>query len=143
ELRCLEMDSAAGGIARTKSDQLEMAPPRSPPTLSPTASAESMPVADANGGPSLSRKSSVGKKLVGSSPAAKGGHHLRSTRSGHMKVDCEDSGSGGSLSRASSASLGFSFSFTGFTAFPEDIVSDVTALAGGGKGNKQHLLLAK
>ncbi|RZR74815.1 hypothetical protein BHM03_00043912 [Ensete ventricosum] len=128
------MDSAAGGIARTKSDQLEMAPPRSPPTLSPTASAESMPVADANGGPSLSRKSSVGKKLVGSSPAAKGGHHLRSTRSGHMKVDCEDSGSGGSLSRASSASLGFSFSFTGFTAFPEDIVSDVTALAGGGKG---------
>ncbi|RWW39452.1 hypothetical protein BHE74_00055221 [Ensete ventricosum] len=128
------MDSAAGGIARTKSDQLEMAPPRPPPTLSPTASAESMPVADANGGPSLSRKSSVGKKLVGSSPAAKGGHHLRSTRSGHMKVDCEDSGSGGSLSRASSASLGFSFSFTGFTAFPEDIVSDVTALAGGGKG---------
>ncbi|THU73650.1 hypothetical protein C4D60_Mb04t25090 [Musa balbisiana] len=125
------MDSAAGGIARTKSDQLEMAPPR-PPTLSPTSSAESMPVADANGGPSLSRKSSLGKKLVGSSPATKAGHHLRSTRSGHMKVDCEDGGSGGSLSRASSASLGFSFSFTGFTALPEDI--DITALTGGDKG---------
>ncbi|CAD5175094.1 unnamed protein product [Musa acuminata subsp. malaccensis] len=133
ELRCVEMDSAAGGIARTKSDQLEMAPPR-PPTLSPTPSAESMPVADANGGPSLSRKSSLGKKLVGSSPATKAGHHLRSTRSGHMKVDCEDGGSGGSLSRASSASLGFSFSFTGFTALPEDIVSDITALTGGDKG---------
>ncbi|URD87076.1 ABC-2 type transporter [Musa troglodytarum] len=133
ELRCVEMDSAAGGIARTKSDQLEMAPPR-PPPLSPTASAESMPVADANGGPSLSRKSSLGKKLVGSSPVTKGGHHLRSTRSGHMKVDCEDGGSGGSLSRASSASLGFSFSFTGFTALPEDIVSDITALTGSDKG---------
>ncbi|KAG6505904.1 ABC transporter G family member 22-like [Zingiber officinale] len=88
---------------------------------SPRASSEAVPVAD--GGGLIS-----GKKSVGSSPGKKAGCHLRQTRSGQvMKMDSEEVGSGASLSRASSASLGFSFSFTGFTALPEDIVSDIRA----------------
>lgn len=126
------MDSATPGIARTKS--LDMAPTMTQ-SLSPTASTEALPMADVNGGLSMSRRSSFGKKLVGSSPGVKSGNHLRQTRSGNVKMDSEDVGSGGSLSRASSASLGFSFSFTGFTAFPEDITSDKNALNGNEKGN--------
>ncbi|URD73722.1 ABC-2 type transporter [Musa troglodytarum] len=76
--------------------------------------------ADFNGSPSLSRK----PKLVGS---LKGGHHLRKTWSGPMKIDCDDGGSGANLSRASSASLSFSCSFTGFTALPQDAASDAKA----------------
>lgn len=38
-----------------------------------------------------------------------------------MKLDLDDLNSGAALSRASSASLGFSFSFTGFTMPPEEI----------------------
>ncbi|WOK98489.1 ABC transporter G family member 22-like isoform X1 [Canna indica] len=129
----LKMDSTATGISRAKSLDL---PPTVPQSLSPTTSAETMLIADVNGGPSLSRKSSFGKKLVGSSPGKKGGggHHLRQTRSGNMKIDSEDLGGGASLSRASSASLGFSFSFTGFTALPEDIVSDISCFSGDEKG---------
>ena len=38
-----------------------------------------------------------------------------------MKFDLDDLGSGAALSRASSASLGLSFSFTGFTVPPDEI----------------------
>ena len=38
-----------------------------------------------------------------------------------MKLDLDDVSSGAALSRASSASLGLSFSFTGFAMPPEDI----------------------
>ncbi|THU64778.1 hypothetical protein C4D60_Mb01t30020 [Musa balbisiana] len=86
--------------------------------------AEAVPAADFNGSPSLSRKPSMGKKLVGS---LKGDHHRRKTWSGHMKTDCDDGGSGANLSRASSASLSFSCSFTGFTALPQDAASDAKA----------------
>ncbi|CAL9096005.1 unnamed protein product [Musa acuminata var. zebrina] len=112
------MDSAAPGIAMAKSDKLEMGATRGP-TMSST---EVVPTSAVNGSPSLSRKLSFGKKLMGS---FKGGHHLRKTWSGHMKMDSEDVGSEASLSRASSASLSFSYSFTGFTALPE--VSDTMA----------------
>ncbi|RZS07700.1 hypothetical protein BHM03_00038573 [Ensete ventricosum] len=105
----------------TKSDKLEMAATRGQPISSATTSAEAVPTCAVNGSPSLSRKLSFGKKLMGS---FKGGHHLRKTWSGNMKLDSEDVGSEASLSRASSASLSFSYSFTGFTALPE--VSDTS-----------------
>lgn len=38
-----------------------------------------------------------------------------------MKLELDDVSSGAALSRASSASLGLSFSFTGFTMPPEEI----------------------
>ncbi|GFP96019.1 ABC transporter g family member 22, partial [Phtheirospermum japonicum] len=68
-------------------------------------------------------------------PAARGGvagaeqrqrrrnSHIRKSRSAQMKFDLEDLNSGAALSRASSASLGFSFSFTGFTV-PQDEMAD-------------------
>lgn len=120
------MDSAAPGIAMAKSDKLEMGATRGP-TMSST---EVVPTSAVNGSPSLSRKLSFGKKLMGS---FKGGHHLRKTWSGHMKMDSEDVGSEASLSRASSASLSFSYSFTGFTALPE--VSDTMAFGNNENGN--------
>ncbi|ONK68828.1 uncharacterized protein A4U43_C05F16440 [Asparagus officinalis] len=48
---------------------------------------------------------------------------ITTARSAQLKVELEDVSSGAALSRASSASLGFSFSFTGFTAPPEDIIA--------------------
>jgi hypothetical protein len=38
-----------------------------------------------------------------------------------LKIDFDELGSGAALSRASSASLGLSFSFTGFTMPPDQI----------------------
>ncbi|XP_074581653.1 ABC transporter G family member 22-like [Curcuma longa] len=124
------MDSADAGISRAKS--LDLAPISRPQSLSPAASAETAPIVDGHGGPSLSRRSSFGKKLVGSSPGKKAAYHLRRTMSGQIKMDAEEVSGGASLSRASSASLGFSFSFTGFTALPEDIASDARYLSGDG-----------
>ncbi|XP_020103847.1 ABC transporter G family member 22 isoform X1 [Ananas comosus] len=115
------MDSAApSGISRTRSEQLEMA--TATQSLSRTASAETVLSAEMNG-TSLSRKSSFAKKGgVGSSPGKRGGnHHIRKSRSAQLKLDLEEVSSGAALSRASSASLGFSFSFTGFTGPPEDV----------------------
>lgn len=109
------MDSEDTRIGRASSTEM------APQALSSRASSETVPVADGL---------IFGKKSVGSSPGKKAGCHLRQTRSGQVKMDSEEVGSGASLSRASSASLGFSFSFTGFTALPEDIVSDIRAFRG-------------
>ncbi|KAL6496364.1 ABC transporter G member 22 [Orobanche gracilis] len=72
----------------------------------------------------LSRKSS--RRVEAASPARSSGGvskntHIRKSRSAQMKFDLEDLNSGAALSRASSASLGFSFSFTGFTVTPDEI----------------------
>lgn len=102
------MESPTTGLPRTKSDQLELAIRKSPSrTL----------MNETEGGTSLSRKSSVGKKMV--SPGRR--THIRKTRSAQLKLDLDEVGSGAALSRASSASLGLSFSFTGFTVPPEDV----------------------
>lgn len=127
------MESTAPGIMRTKSDGLEMV--GGTPSLTRTASAEAIATAEINGGSSLSRKSSSGKKVPGSSPGRKGTHHIRKSRSAQLKLDLEDVSSGAALSRASSASLGFSFSFTGFTAPPEDIVADLRPSSDDDNGN--------
>ncbi|KAJ4750322.1 ABC transporter G family member 2 [Rhynchospora pubera] len=102
-------------IDRTKSDQLEVLK-----SLSRTASTETEFSTELNGGV---RKS----KLVGSLPGKRNSYHIRKTRSTQLnKVDFEEVTSSAALSRASSASLGFSFSFTGFTPPPQD-VSDLNA----------------
>uniref|UniRef100_A0A1D1YL65 ABC transporter G family member 22 n=1 Tax=Anthurium amnicola TaxID=1678845 RepID=A0A1D1YL65_9ARAE len=117
------MEPTGTAITRTKSDQLEMASR----SLSREPSADAATVEGS--GPSLARKSSFGKRVVGSSPGSKGTHHIRKARSAQLKLDLEDVSSGAALSRASSASMGLSFSFTGFNAHPEDIFPDLKALS--------------
>ncbi|PAN51508.1 hypothetical protein PAHAL_9G599200 [Panicum hallii] len=116
----MAVDATGGGggggtIGRTRSDQL--APSQS---LSRTASAETvLSNADTT---SLSRKSSFGRKRTASGGGGGGGgnRHIRKSRSAQLKLDVEDLvSSGAALSRASSASLGFSFTFTGFTPPPQ------------------------
>lgn len=114
--------SSTSGLLRTKSDQLvetmaaAMAAMKSPMSSEAGGGSET-------GGGTLSRKSS--KQLILASPGRSGGTskntHIRKSRSAQMKFELDDVTSGAALSRASSASLGFSFSFTGFTVPPDDI----------------------
>lgn len=109
-------------LVRTKSDQLVesmVAAMKSPPSSDHSANGVG------EGGGTLSRKSS--RRLTGASPGRGGGGkntHIRKSRSAQisqMKLEFDDLSSGAALSRASSASLGLSFSFTGFTMPPEEI----------------------
>ncbi|PPS20147.1 hypothetical protein GOBAR_AA00417 [Gossypium barbadense] len=118
----MEKSSNSTTLGRTKSDQLLE-------TLaavfkSPTSQSDLAPGTSDSGG-TLSRKSSR-RFVVGASPARSSGGgsrnaHIRKARSAQMKLDLEELSSGAALSRASSASLGFSFSFTGFTVPPDEI----------------------
>lgn len=106
-------------LARTKSDQLVESMVAA--MKSPASSDHS-----ANGmvdGGTLSRKSS--RRLTAASPGRGGKNtHIRKSRSAQisqLKLELDDVSSGAALSRASSASLGLSFSFTGFTMPPEEI----------------------
>ncbi|XP_021804546.1 ABC transporter G family member 22-like isoform X2 [Prunus avium] len=107
-------------LARTKSDQLVetmAAAFKSPPP------GEAI-VGSADGSSTLSRKSS--RRMMAASPGRGSGSvgrntHIRKSRSAQMKLDLDELSSGAALSRASSASLGFSFSFTGFTVPADDI----------------------
>ncbi|KAM7261609.1 hypothetical protein ACFE04_020686 [Oxalis oulophora] len=115
-------------LARTKSDQLVetvAAAFRSPPT--PGESQQGGSGTPENGGGMLSRKSS--RRLM-ASPGRATGHglprnnntHIRKSRSAQLKLELDElMNSSAALSRASSASLGLSFSFTGFTMPPEEI----------------------
>ncbi|MED6161974.1 hypothetical protein PIB30_066006, partial [Stylosanthes scabra] len=117
-------------LARTKSEQLVeslAAVFKSPP--SSDHSTGGMPDSGGGGGGSgtLSRKSSR-RMMIAASPGRGGGKntHIRKSRSAQisqMKFELDDVSSGAALSRASSASLGFSFSFTGF-AMPPDEIAD-------------------
>ncbi|GAA0155278.1 ATP-binding cassette [Lithospermum erythrorhizon] len=120
----MEKLSNSTSLLRTKSDQLvetmaaAMAAMKSP--MSSGGSGE----ATQEGGGTHSRKSSRG----GIPPSPGGGRnnnnnntHIRKARSAQLKFDIDDVSSGAALSRASSASLGFSFSFTGFTVPPDEI----------------------
>ncbi|CAL4937716.1 unnamed protein product [Urochloa decumbens] len=115
-----------GGIGRTKSEQL--AP--SSQSLSRTESAETVASSNADTTASAtasqppSRKPSFARRQraasVGGAGAGSGRSHIRKSRSAQLKLDVEDLvSSGAALSRASSASLGFSFTFTGFTPPPQ------------------------
>lgn len=120
-----EMDklSSATGLLRTKSDQLVESISAAMAAMKSPASSDGGPE---NGG-TLSRKSSRGV-LIGASPGRgsssnRHNSHIRKTRSAQMKFDLDDLGSGAALSRASSASLGLSFSFTGFTVPADEIAN--------------------
>lgn len=69
-----------------------------------------------------SRKSMSKGGGISASPGGGGStssRHIRKTRSAQMKFDVDELNSGATLSRASSASMGFSF--TAFTVRPSDI----------------------
>ncbi|XP_031104131.1 ABC transporter G family member 22-like isoform X1 [Ipomoea triloba] len=114
--------TSSTSLLRTKSDQLvetmaaAMAAMRSPAS-SGDGTGSGAPDSGGGGG-TLSRKSS--RRLAAASPG-RSSTHIRKSRSAQMKFDLDDLSSGAALSRASSASLGFSFSFTGFTVPPDEI----------------------
>lgn len=115
------MEKPNSGLARTKSDQLVETVTDA--FKSPTSS-ETVAVAAEGGSGTISRKSS--RRMLAASPgrgsgSGKGSTHIRKTRSAQMKFELDEVSSGAALSRASSASLGFSFSFTGFTVPAEEI----------------------
>ncbi|KAF7148893.1 hypothetical protein RHSIM_Rhsim03G0058600 [Rhododendron simsii] len=120
-------NSTSSGILRTKSDQLVETVMAA--LKSPAASSDAPGGGETTGGSGgmLSRKSS--KRLAAAaSPGWSGGStskntHIRKSRSAQLKLDVDEVSSGAALSRASSASLGFSFSFTGFV--PPDEVADM------------------
>ncbi|KAH7666332.1 Xenobiotic-transporting ATPase protein [Dioscorea alata] len=118
---------SSGRILRTRSEQLgEMDGGVKQLSLSRTASAEMI---NGSGQHINYNKSSFRKKLANISPgksrSSGAGNHIRKSRSAQLnyKLDLEDVSSGTALSRASSASLGMSFSFTGFTPPPQDILA--------------------
>ncbi|KAF1878042.1 hypothetical protein Lal_00041791 [Lupinus albus] len=111
------------GLLRTKSEQLVesmVAALKSP------QSSDHSTNGTVEGGGTMSRKSS--RRLIAASPGRGGGKntHIRKSRSAQisqMKFELDEVSSGAALSRASSASLGLSFSFTGF-AMPPDEIAD-------------------
>ena len=111
------------GLARTKSDQLVesmVAALKSPPSSDHSTGG----MAESGGGGTLSRKSS--RRMMAASPGRAGGKntHIRKCRSAQIsqiKFELDELNNGAALSRASSASLGLSFSFTGFTMPPDEI----------------------
>ncbi|KAK6942498.1 ABC transporter-like, ATP-binding domain [Dillenia turbinata] len=125
----MEKVNTLSGLMRTKSDQLveAVAAMMKSPTSSFDATAATPESGGASGGGGgntmLSRKSS--RRMTTASPGrgsgGKSNTHIRKSRSAQLKLDLDDVCSGAALSRASSASLGLSFSFTGFTMPPEEI----------------------
>ncbi|KAJ8900034.1 hypothetical protein K2173_024149 [Erythroxylum novogranatense] len=107
------------GLIRTKSEQLVETVAAA--LKSPTSSEAAGVVPETGGTPS--RKSSK-RVMTGASPGRGGSSkntHIRKSRSAQMKFDLDELSSGAALSRASSASLGLSFSFTGFTVPPDEL----------------------
>ncbi|CAL1370762.1 unnamed protein product [Linum trigynum] len=121
----MEKATSLSGLVRTKSDQLVetlAAAFKSPPPSVAAGSGGSGEVSESVG---ASRRSS--RRMTGASPGRNGGKntHIRKSRSAQMKFEVEEMiSSGAALSRASSASLGLSFSFTGFNMPPDDIIAD-------------------
>ncbi|KAJ6316547.1 hypothetical protein OIU78_019764 [Salix suchowensis] len=118
------MEKANTSLARTRSEQLVETVAAA--FRSPTSS-EAIGVSEGSSGGTLSRKSSK-RLMMAASPgrSGSGGNkntHIRKSRSAQMKFDLDDVSSGAALSRASSASLGFSFSFTGFNMPPDEIAN--------------------
>ncbi|KAL8505197.1 hypothetical protein ACS0TY_016424 [Phlomoides rotata] len=111
-------------LIRTKSDQLVETIAAALGALRSPSEAATSGGGGLDSSSNLSRKSS--RRLAGASPGRSNGSvgrntHIRKSRSAQMKFDVDDLNSGAALSRASSASLGLSFSFTGFTVPPDDI----------------------
>ncbi|CAI0402395.1 unnamed protein product [Linum tenue] len=114
----MEKATSLSGLVRTKSDQLVE-------TLASSVAAGSGGSGEVSESVGASRRSS--RRMTGASPGRSGGKntHIRKSRSAQMKFEVEEMiNSGAALSRASSASLGLSFSFTGFNMPPDDIIAD-------------------
>lgn len=103
----MEKPNSSAGLYRTQSDQLTKITEGD--TMKSFESNEVTKDVDSR---TLSRKSS--KNQV-----------LKKGKSGQIKFDFDDAGSGAALSRASSASLGFSFSLSGFTMPPDEISDSI------------------
>ena len=123
-----EKPPLASGLARTRSEQLYetvAAAIKSPHgSMDANSVPATTPTITGSGGGTLSGKSSR-RLVMGASPGRSGGAgtHIRKSRSAQLKLELDEVSSGAALSRASSASLGLSFSFTGF-AMPPDEISD-------------------
>ncbi|KAL4200420.1 hypothetical protein AMTRI_Chr03g56420 [Amborella trichopoda] len=130
------MEANNSGLTRTRSEQLQVLDRKS---ISKSSSTEQDK--DNNAG---SRKSSFGRKMT-ASPSRRS--HIRKSRSVQLKLDTDEFTSqigGGlieesstALSRASSASLGFSFSLAGF-AMPPDDMADLGGLLNEVDNNLQY-----
>ncbi|KAK8490959.1 hypothetical protein V6N11_041868 [Hibiscus sabdariffa] len=110
----MENPTTSTTLVRTKSDQLVET--LAAAFKSPRQSEHQSPGTSETGG-SLSRKRLIRSGGSGS----ENNTYIRKTRSAQMKQELEELSSGAALSRASSASLGLSFSFTGFTLPPDEI----------------------
>ncbi|KAL3839377.1 hypothetical protein ACJIZ3_023968 [Penstemon smallii] len=125
----MEKTNYASNLIRTKSDQLmETMAAALAAMKSPLSSNEAAAATGDGSGPESSDNLSriPSRRLAAASPGRSSGNvgkntHIRKSRSAQMKFDVDDLGSGAALSRASSASLGFSFSFTGFTVPPDEL----------------------
>lgn len=121
-----EKPPLASGLARTRSEQLYetlAAAIKSPfGSMDANGVPATAPASIGGGRETLSRKSSR-RLMMSASPGRSGGAgtHIRKSRSAQLKLELEEVSSGAALSRASSASLGLSFSFTGFAMPPEEI----------------------
>lgn len=113
----MDMTINSSGLTRTKSDQL----PDTDSLKSPSRLTEAGN--NNGGGLSLSRKPSIGKLALSPGGGGRARKHIRKSRSAQLKLELDEVSSGAALSRASSASLGLSFSFAGFTAPPDDIAN--------------------
>ncbi|KAE8735165.1 ABC transporter G family member 22 [Hibiscus syriacus] len=122
----MEKPTASTTLARTKSDQLVET--LAAAFKSQRQSEHRSPGSSESGGTPSWKPS---KRLVlGASPkwSSENNAYIRKSRSAQMKLDLEELSSGAALSRASSASLGLSFSFTGFTE-PADEIADSKPLS--------------
>ncbi|KAK2982066.1 hypothetical protein RJ640_003191 [Escallonia rubra] len=121
----MEKAHSLSELVRTKSDQLLETMAAAIKSPSPISNETAAGGSDTGGG-GLSRKSS--RRLTAASPGRSVGSskntHIRKSRSAQMKIELDDVNSGAALSRASSASLGFSFSFTGGFNLPPDDIAD-------------------
>ncbi|KAL3379306.1 hypothetical protein AABB24_000157 [Solanum stoloniferum] len=114
-------------LLRTKSDQLVEAISAAMGGGTKSSPMNGDVAGGGGGSETLSRKSS--RRLTDASPGRSGvgsrnNTHIRKSRSAQLKFDLDEVTSGAALSRASSASLGLSFSFTGFTV-PSDEIADM------------------
>ncbi|KAL8129461.1 hypothetical protein V2J09_018616 [Rumex salicifolius] len=125
----MEKVNSTLGLARTKSEQLmesvaaAMAAMRSSPSGESPATASS---AAEGGSGNVSRRSS--RRTISAASPGRGGTgrsgmtHIRKSRSAQLSQLIDDQvNNGAALSRASSASLGLSFSLTGYIMPPEDM----------------------
>ncbi|KAI3523104.1 hypothetical protein L1887_01161 [Cichorium endivia] len=113
----MEKPNSSSGLWRTQSDQLSKIlgdAMKSPMSNEETKEVDSY---------TLSRKSSRNQVLASPGRSGTSGRntHIKKGKSAQMKFDYDDVSSGAALSRASSASLGFSFSLAAFTMPPDEI----------------------